>query len=77
MQWPIPAQADQAAQVHYDGFKSFTILVAPCKGVRILVQSEIQEILLAERGIVGFGVRNKVQGIPNSSKNCTLPLTKK
>ena len=51
MQWPIPAQADQAAQaaqVHYDGFKSFTILVAPCKGVRILVQSEIQEILLAE-----------------------------
>lgn len=47
-------QADQAAQVHYDGFKSFTILVAPCKGVRILVQSEIQEILLAEWGIVGF-----------------------
>ena len=54
MQWPIPAQADQAAQVHYDGFKSFTILVAPCKGVRTLVQSEIQEILLAEWGIVGF-----------------------
>ena len=54
MQWPIPAQAYQAAQVHYDGFKSFTILVAPCKGVRILVQSEIQEILLAEWGIVGF-----------------------
>lgn len=48
MQWPIPALADQAAQVHYDGFKSFTILVAPCKGVQILVQSEIQEILLAE-----------------------------
>ena len=30
MQWLIPAQADQAAQAHYESFKSFKILVAPC-----------------------------------------------
>ena len=76
MQWPIPAQAEQAAQAHYGSFKSFKILVVPCKGIRILVQSEVQEILLVEWGIVGFGVRNKAQGIWNSSKNCTLPERK-
>ena len=48
MQWPIPAQAEQAAQAHYGSFKSFKILVVPCKGIRILVQSEVQEILLME-----------------------------
>ena len=59
-------QTRQVAQAHYKTFKSFKILVVPCKGIRILVQSEIQEILLVEWGMVGCGVRNKAQMNPES-----------
>ena len=51
------------------------IQFAPCKGIRI---PESAEILLAESGILGFGIRNTAQGsgIPLriSLRSCPLPI---
>ena len=52
--------------------------LAPCNGIRtsesrsytfLLVESEIREILLAESGIIGFGIRNTAKKIRNPTNN--------
>ena len=50
---------------------------SPHKGIPefgkfFLVQSGIQEILVVEGGILGFGIPNKAQGIRNPIKDWNL-----
>ena len=54
-------------------------LVVPCKGVRIaksgkflLVESGLQENLIVESGILGFGIRNTAREIWNLTNDWNL-----
>ena len=46
--------------------KGMLMVITPCEGIRI---PESKKILLAEPGIVGFGIQNTAQGIQNPAND--------